>query len=96
MGKKKEIKIVKPFLLPPRPDVCQQCATDHEPNFPHNAHSLYYQTKFQMDHGRGATWVDAMGHCTDDMKKIWKELLLSKKINIDAGEIYPKKEGSAK
>lgn len=29
-------------LLPPRPDVCQECAVDHAADQPHNAQSLFY------------------------------------------------------
>lgn len=69
----KEIKIAKLTLLPPRPDVCQICARDHEPHYPHDQTSIYYHTKFHMEHGRAPTWDDAMAHCTDEMKKTWRE-----------------------
>lgn len=62
-------------LLPPRPDVCQVCAHEHPPEYPHNAQSLYYQTKFYLENGRAATWADAMAHCTPAMKAIWTEEL---------------------
>jgi hypothetical protein len=70
-----EIPMSSMMLLPPRSDVCQECAVDHDPRLPHNPLSLYYQTKFQMEHGRGATWVDAMAHCSDEMKEVWTEEL---------------------
>lgn len=59
-------------LLPPRPDVCQECAVKHDPHLPHNRGSLYYQVKFQMTHGRYPTWEDAMAHCTDEVKEQWR------------------------
>jgi hypothetical protein len=65
----------KMMLLPPDKDVCQICAVKHDPTLPHNAQSLYYQTKFQMENGRAATWEDAMAHCTEEVKKVWREAL---------------------
>jgi hypothetical protein len=59
------------MLLPPAPDVCQECATKHEPESPHNAHSLYYQLSFKADHGRWPTWKDAVAHCPEDIKRVW-------------------------
>jgi hypothetical protein len=69
----KEIPMATMMLLPPRADVCQECAVDHDPRLPHNQQSLYYQMKFKMEHGRDATWNDAMAHCTDDVKERWIE-----------------------
>lgn len=60
-------------LLPPAPGVCQVCARDHEPEIPHDKTSLYYQTKFYMKTGRVPTWDDAMAHCTEEVKRTWKE-----------------------
>lgn len=84
MGKSiqvEEIPMSSMTLLPPREGVCQECAVDHDPRLPHNQRSLYYQMKFQMEHDRGATWVDAMAHCSDSIKIIWTEAL--KKIGIE-------------
>lgn len=50
-------------LLPCRPDVCQECAVDHEQQLPHDAQSLYYQYKFYGEYGRWPTWKDAVAHC---------------------------------
>jgi hypothetical protein len=58
-------------LLPPKPDVCQACASDHEPEEPHNQRSLYYQYAFLADHGRWPTWGDAMAHCSEGMREMW-------------------------
>lgn len=71
------------MLLPPKPGVCQECAVDHDPKLPHNKDSLYYQTKFHMEHGRYPTWEDAMSHCSDEMKEFWREEL--KKHGVDVG-----------
>lgn len=75
--------IEKQFMLfPPRPDLCQECAVKHEPEFPHNPDSLYYQTKFNMAHKRAATWHDAMAHCDRKMKAAWKKVLAEKGIRV--------------
>jgi hypothetical protein len=66
-----EIPMSSMMLLPPKPDVCQECAVDHDPRLPHNQQSLYYQMKFKMEHGRDATWNDAMAHCTEEVKERW-------------------------
>lgn len=58
-------------LLPPKPDVCQTCASDHEPEEPHNQQSLYYQYAFYGQHGRWPTWADALAHCEIGMREMW-------------------------
>lgn len=80
----KEIPMPEMILLPPRAEVCQECAEDHDPQLPHNQQSLYYQMKFHMEHGRRATWADAMAHCSDEMKAIWTEEL--KKLGVEVSE----------
>lgn len=71
------------FLLPPAPDVYQECAAKHEPEMPHNQQSLYYQMAFKIKHGRSPTWADAMAHCSDEMKAAWTEEL--KKLGVEVG-----------
>lgn len=70
------------FLLPPRGELCQECATKHDDNFPHDATSLFYQTKFNMDNGRAATWHDAMAHCDEQMKADWIEALKAEGVKV--------------
>lgn len=62
-------------LLPPPPTHCQECATIHMPEQPHNKLSLFYQIKFQQLHDRAPTWADAMAHCTSEMKSQWRAML---------------------
>lgn len=84
MPKHEDIPEVKSFmLLPPRPDVCQECARDHDPRLPHDKQSLYYQVKFKMKHGRGATWTDAMAHCTNEIKAAWTDGLKKFGIGVE-------------
>lgn len=54
---------------------CPVCATEHEPELPHNLQSLAYQYRFYDEHGRWPTWDDAMAHCTDEVKALWMEAL---------------------
>ena len=74
-------------LLPPAKHLCQVCAVEHDADTPHDAKSMYYQTKFNMEHGRRATWVDAMAHCNDDMKQIWTEELAEMGVNVGGDEV---------
>lgn len=50
-------------LLPPSSGKCQQCATEHLPEEPHNQRSLFYRIWFHQEHGRTPTWDDATAHC---------------------------------
>jgi hypothetical protein len=63
---------------------CPDCATKHEPNWPHNQQSLFYQYKFYNEYGRWPTWEDAMAHCDDEMKAFWSENL--RKLGVDIPE----------
>lgn len=58
-------------LLPPPPNVCQVCARNHKPDWPHDAQSLYYQYHFFGEHGRWPTWADALAHCSEAMRAAW-------------------------
>lgn len=84
------------MLLRPRPDVCQHCATDHPPEMPHNAHSLYYQFRFNLDNKRGANWIDAMAHCSDQMRREWTIRLGDLGIDVAAGQLYPSPKPEAR
>lgn len=63
-------------LLPPPADKCQFCAVDHKPTDPHDAHSLYYQFRFQRKHKRWPTWADAIAHCGQFTAALWKKKLV--------------------
>jgi hypothetical protein len=60
------------WLLPPAPDLCQTCACKHAPELPHNAQSLYYAFVFYAEHKRAPRWEDAMQHCTEAVKAVWR------------------------
>lgn len=70
------------MLVPPAPDVCQVCATKHEPSMPHNQQSLYYQMAFRGEHGRWPTWTDAMAHCTFSMQRYWVDELRKRGVDV--------------
>jgi hypothetical protein len=69
-------------LFPPAPDVCQECAVKHRPDFPHNPQSLYYQYQFHGEHGRWPTWKDAMAHCSPEIQAAWTEELAKRGIKV--------------
>lgn len=76
-------------LLPCAPGVCPLCATDHAPDQPHNAQSLYYQYRFYAEHGRWPNWDDALLHCDDKTKALWLEALTAAGVDLDNGKINP-------
>jgi hypothetical protein len=63
------------LLLPPSPDLCQECAFDHDPDDPHNKDTMYYKIDFYNKNAREPTWTDAMAHCTNDIKEQWTKNL---------------------
>lgn len=44
--------------------------------------SLYYQYKFHAAHGRWPTWVDAMAHCSEEIKEFWVEELDKEGVRV--------------
>lgn len=63
------------IMLGSAPGTCQVCATRHEPKEPHNAQSLPYQMWFKATYGRGATWADAIAHCSPELAETWEKEL---------------------
>jgi len=55
--------------------MCPVCGHKHEPHFPHNASSIYYQMRFRELRGRWPTWADAAAHCLPGMIEFWKSQL---------------------
>lgn len=82
------------ILLPPAAHLCQVCAHDHPSDQPHNAQTLFYQTKFFMDHGRAPTWMDATGHCSPEVREHWLSALRDLGVDVDAGKVHPAKGGA--
>jgi len=74
--KNSKIKKIGDFsLLPPAPDLCQECAVKHKPEEPHDANSFYYQMSFYLDHRRYPKWEDAIAHCPRAVRRAWTKLL---------------------
>ncbi len=71
-------------LLPPSKDCCQECAVKHDPSQPHNAQSLYYCFKFNLENGRSPTWADAMAHCSEEVKNHWTKYLEGVGIDVNS------------
>lgn len=63
-------------ILPGPPGSCEWCHTVHAPEQPHNQQSLAYQMKFYGEHKRWPTWTDAMAHCPEDVRRMWREQLV--------------------
>lgn len=76
----KEIGMDAVVIFPPKPGTCRECAVKHDPAYPHNRDSLYYQMRFQQKHRRFPTWADAMAHCSEAMKAAWREGLLARGV----------------
>lgn len=85
-------------LLPAAPGKCGECATEHDPEQPHNQQSLFYQMDFHGTHGRHPTWTDAMSHCTPEMQAMWRgwliKLLCEKGMRIP-DDLLPVEEGGS-
>jgi len=79
------------FLMPAREGTCEVCATAHAIELPHNAQSLFYQTRFNIEHGRAATWTDAMEHCALELQALWREKLIEIGVDVDGGKIHPER-----
>lgn len=72
---------------------CAECATDHPPEYPHNQQSLYYQYMFYEKHGRWPTWVDALAHCTPEVRAMWVEELAKHGVKVPAATGAPDGNG---
>ncbi|WP_066723475.1 hypothetical protein [Sphingomonas pituitosa] len=79
------------MLMPAREGTCEICATAHKLELPHNAQSLFYQTRFNIEHGRAPDWRDAMAHCSDEMRALWTEQLTARGVDVEGGAINPAK-----
>lgn len=77
------------ILLPPDPSVCQECATNHPPEHPHDAASLYYATRFQIEQSRVPTWLDAMAHCSQDIQDTWVKELTARGVDVNSTNPCP-------
>lgn len=66
-----------------KPGQCIECGAYHAEDQPHNKDSLRYQYRFYDAHGRWASWLDAMAHCTEEVQSQWKAALKEAGVSID-------------
>lgn len=70
-------------LMPCRPGVCQECAVDHPPEYPHDQRSMYWQYRFyQKSGGTWPTWKDAMAHCPEPIQIHWRYELGKRGVEV--------------
>ena len=74
--------------MPTAPGTCPECGVKHGPNDPHNKESLMYQFSFYNKHGHYPTREDAMAHCSEETKRLWKEELEGR--GVDMGGVVNK------
>ena len=58
----------------------------HDAQDPHDRDSLYYQNQFYKQHKRFPTWSDAMAHCSEITKAVFRQRLERRGISIDPEE----------
>ena len=75
MGRRDEYDLRCYSFEPPMPGACPTCAAFHNPSEPHNRNSLYYQMHFRKKYRRYPTWEDAMSHCNEQTKRVWRAKL---------------------
>lgn len=75
MARRDDFDLNNYTLEPPQPGACPVCAAFHDPTEPHSRNSLYYQMHFRKEHRRYPTWEDAMSHCSEQMKRVWRAKL---------------------
>lgn len=81
----------KMMMLPAKEGTCEQCATKHEPEQPHNAQAMFYQYYFYNETGKWPNWTDAMAHCSDKVKEFWISHLKQAGVDVEAGRVHPTK-----
>lgn len=59
-------------MLPTAPGTCAWCGVQHDPGYPHDQQSMVYRIKFQEIHKRPPTWTDAMAHCSEEVRSLWR------------------------
>jgi hypothetical protein len=59
---------------------CVECGRKHDPALPHDQQKPVYRYLFYDKHGRWPTWLDAMAHCSDEVKESWAALLADQGI----------------
>jgi hypothetical protein len=76
------VKVMPMTLLPPKKGACQECGSEHPPEFPHNPESLYWHTKRRLKGEEPPTWNDALAHCAPEIREAWVAALRERGIDI--------------
>ena len=76
-------------MFPAKPGTCPECAVKHEPHEPHNQQSLFYQYHFYNEHRVWPNWGDAIAHCDDVTKELWKAALIEKGVKEEDLSPHP-------
>jgi hypothetical protein len=76
-------------LMPAAPGTCQECAQKHAPDEAHDATSLHYAFWFLQKHGRSHTWEDAIAHCSEERKQIWREHIRGYGVDPSSTKVRP-------
>lgn len=63
--------------------LCLICGMEHDPGEPHDARSIIYIKNFREAHGRMPTWSDALSHCTEEVKKSWRDSIRRVRENTE-------------
>lgn len=71
------------MLLPPKPDHCQVCAVDHEPQEPHDPKSLYWAMARELKGEPPPTWKDALAHVEPELRAQWVALLAEHGVTVE-------------
>jgi len=79
-------RLLRPSLPP---DACPVCGRQHAADQPHDATALLYQYTYYASHGSWPTWQHAMAHCAPAVQQQWTQALLSRGVDVAAGQIYP-------
>ncbi|MGC1304776.1 MAG: hypothetical protein WA840_20595 [Caulobacteraceae bacterium] len=90
-GAVKEERQTQFMLLPPAKGTCIQCGREHDPAQPHDAQRLHYQYSFYGEHGRWPTWIDALTHCTPEIRAAWVARLTELGVDVEGGQLAPAK-----
>lgn len=73
--------------LCPAADVCQTCAVDHTPDYPHDPGSLYWQIVREMRGEAPPTWDDALAHVPGAVFDTYAPLLAAQGIIVAPREV---------
>jgi hypothetical protein len=75
------------IIVPPSDNKCPICAVDHDVDYPHDATTFYYRFLFKNQHGRDATWSDAMLHCPEEIRERWSKGLTDIGIDVNSTQV---------